>query len=348
MFLFTTPPAREPAPVNPVVDAIRQGAEKTGTGFDYLLATAQRESALDPKARARSSSASGLFQFIEQTWLGLVRTEGPKLGLGDEANAIAAKSDGTLVVDDPRRRREILALRHDPQVASLMAGTFTQRNRDLLAAELGREPTSGDLYVAHFLGARGAVDLIRQAQTAPRRPAAAEFPDAAAANRPIFFDRKGRARGAGEVYALLAASHGTQAAASAAPAFAPDQPVAFARSDGPALHGLFRTDGRRGPISEEVASLWRAGNAADAGTRGAAPEAFFPRSTPPPGEAGAGGARCGAAAAAPSADVPLPPRRPASLAASAVAPQVAAQPIRLGAIGRPLDLLAFMSWRRRA
>ena len=229
MFLFTTPPAREPAPVNPVVDAIRQGAEKTGTGFDYLLATAQRELALDPKARARSSSASGLFQFIEQTWLGLVRTEGPKLGLGDEANAIAAKSDGTLVVDDPRRRREILALRHDPQVASLMAGTFTQRNRDLLAAELGREPTSGDLYVAHFLGARGAVDLIRQAQTAPRRPAAAEFPDAAAANRPIFFDRKGRARGAGEVYALLAASHGTQVAASAAPAFAPDQPVAFAR-----------------------------------------------------------------------------------------------------------------------
>ena len=348
MFLFTTPPAREPAPVNPVVDAIRQGAEKTGTGFDYLLATAQRESALDPKARARSSSASGLFQFIEQTWLGLVRTEGPKLGLGDEANAIAAKSDGTLVVDDPRRRREILALRHDPQVASLMAGTFTQRNRDLLAAELGREPTSGDLYVAHFLGARGAVDLIRQAQTAPRRPAAAEFPDAAAANRPIFFDRKGRARGAGEVYALLAASHGTQVAASAAPAFAPDQPVAFARSDGPALHGLFRTDGRRGPISEEVASLWRAGNAADAGTRVAAPEAFFPRSTPPPDDPEPAEPASAAAAAAPSADVPLPPRRPASLAASAVAPQVAAQPIRLGAIGRPLDLLAFMSWRRRA
>ena len=101
-----------------------------------------------------------------------------------------------------------------------MAGTFTQRNRDLLAAELGREPTSADLYVAHFLGARGAVDLIRQAQTAPRRSAAAEFPDAAAANRPIFFDRKGRARGAGEVYALLAASHGTQAAASAAAAAA--------------------------------------------------------------------------------------------------------------------------------
>src|SRR5687767_15809171 len=68
MFLFTAPPApvRDTAPASPIVDAIRQGAEGTGTGFDYLLATAQRESALDPAARARSSSASGLFQFIEQ------------------------------------------------------------------------------------------------------------------------------------------------------------------------------------------------------------------------------------------------------------------------------------------
>jgi hypothetical protein len=54
MFLFTTPssPVRDSAPASPVVDAIRQGAERTGTGFDYLLATAQRESALDPGARA--------------------------------------------------------------------------------------------------------------------------------------------------------------------------------------------------------------------------------------------------------------------------------------------------------
>jgi hypothetical protein len=80
-----------------------------------------------------------------------------------------------------------------------MAGTFTQKNRDQLAAELGREPSAGDLYVAHFLGARGAIDLVRAAQHSPRRPAAVDFPDAAAANRAVFYDRKGRARGAGEV-----------------------------------------------------------------------------------------------------------------------------------------------------
>jgi hypothetical protein len=338
MFLFTTPSARETAPVNPVVDAIRQGAERTGTTFDYLLATAQKESALDPKARARSSSATGLFQFIEQTWLGLVKTEGPRHGLGDYAGAITAKPDGTLAVDDPKARRQILALRQDPQVASLMAGTFTQKNRDLLAAELGREPSKADLYAAHFLGARGAVELIRAAQRAPRRSAAADFPDAAAANRSIFYDASGRARGAGEVYALLAASHGAPisqiAQASAAPAFAPDRPVAFARSDGPPLHGLFRTEGRTGPISEEVARLWRAGNSSDAGTRTAALGGFFPRST-----ASAEPEPAVAAATMPVA-VPLPPARPAALG------EAPAQPRAHGRIGKPLNLLAFMSWRR--
>src|SRR5215210_2189455 len=119
MFLFTTPPVRETAPTTPVVDAIRQAAERTGTGFDYLLATAQKESALDPKARAGSSSATGLFQFIEQTWLGLVKAEGPKHGLGDYASAISAKSDGSLAVPNPKLRQHILGLRQDPQVASV-------------------------------------------------------------------------------------------------------------------------------------------------------------------------------------------------------------------------------------
>src|SRR5919112_6612784 len=164
MFLFTTPPIRETAPTTPVVDAIRQGAERTGTGFNYLLATAQKESALDPSARARSSSASGLFQFIEQTWLGLVKSDGAKLGLGQYANAITTKADGTYVVNDPAARQAILNLREDPKVSSVLAGSFTQRNRDVLASDLGREPSGGDLYVAHFLGARGAAQLIQAAR----------------------------------------------------------------------------------------------------------------------------------------------------------------------------------------
>ena len=327
MFLFTTPQTREVAPT-PVIDAIRDGARRTGVSFEYLLATAQRESALDPAAKARTSSATGLFQFVEQTWLATVKADGAQHGLAAHAEAITTRPDGTLTVADPAARRAILALREDPGVAAAMAGSLTQRNRESLAAGLGREPTAPELYVAHFLGARGASELIRAAGASPNRPAAADFPDAAAANRPIFFDRTGRARGAGEVYALLAARH---AAIDAAPAFAPDRPVAFARSDGPAMHGLFQTEGRRGPISDSVAKLWRTNQ--EPGVRTAA-LGFFPRT----------GAQAEAVAEPEPApqvvDVPLPPPRP-------VEPPALPARARPGAVSqKPLDLLASMKWRR--
>ena len=328
MFLFTTPPSASPAPSAsgaPVVDAIRQGAERTGVGFDYLLATAKRESALDPSARARTSSASGLFQFIEQTWLGLIKTDGNKVGLGTYANAVSTRADGTHIVGDPGLKQAILDLRQDPEVASVMAGALTRKNREVLSAALGREPSGADLYVAHFLGARGAADLIQSAQRTPARPAADDFPEAAAANRPIFYDQGGRARGAGEVYALLAQSHSRQGSVSAsAPNAEPE--TAFAVQDGPAFHGLFQTDGRRGPVSDAVAKLWRQG-------RSDRPEpvlSYFPNSQ--------GGsvvvrepAAPGPAETAPAA--PLPPARPDRPGVPGGAPQ-------------PLDLSRFMAWRK--
>ncbi|MDJ1159372.1 lytic transglycosylase domain-containing protein [Chelatococcus sp. SYSU_G07232] len=355
MFLFTTPATRETAPAaaTPVVNAIRQGADRTGVEFDYLLRTAQRESALDPSAKAKTSSASGLFQFIEQTWLGIVKGEGAKHGLSGYAGAIAERGNGGFTVDDPVVKQEILALRSDPQIAAVMAGALAQRNREALSATLGREPSAGDLYVAHVLGARGAADLIRTAQTAPTQSAAALFPEAASANRAIFYDKSGRARGAGEVYAALAASHaamGNPIAVAMPPASAapPSGPFTVARADGPAMHGLFRTEGRRGPVSEAVTRLWSAEAA-----RSKRPEApgaratlsFFPRSDD-------GGARIAALTpAAPEesledgpprlVDAPLPPPRPAELGGSAKAARADGTAAR-----SPLDLRSFMTTRR--
>jgi hypothetical protein len=331
MFLFTTPSVRDAAAPSggPVVDAIRQGAERTGTGFDYLLATAQRESALDPAARARTSSASGLFQFIEQTWLGLVKAEGPRLGLGQHAAAITTRADGSHVVADPAARQAILDLREDPKVASVLAGTFTQRNREALSGELGREPKPGELYVAHFLGARGAAQLIQTARQSPGKPVARDFPEVAAANRTIFYDRTGRARSAAEVYALLASSHAASAPIDAAPAFAPDRPLAFAQKDGPAFHGLFQTDTRRGPISDAVAKLWKAGGADGQGQTAAL--GFFPK----------GGATAAAAVddgVKGATDLPLP----SLVGAAPDAPRNEDSPA-----APPLDLGSFMKRRRK-
>ena len=50
-----------------VVDAIRDASKRSGVDFKFMLAKAQTESSFDPSAKARTSSASGLYQFIEST-----------------------------------------------------------------------------------------------------------------------------------------------------------------------------------------------------------------------------------------------------------------------------------------
>ncbi|PTM42504.1 lytic transglycosylase domain-containing protein [Bosea sp. 124] len=367
MFLFTTPQTRETQPANPVVSAIRDGAAKTGAGFDYLLKTAQRESSLEPDAKAKTSSATGLFQFIEQTWLSMVKQEGPKQGLSSYADAISETGGGRLTVADPAAREKILELRKDPQVAAVMAGALTQKNREQLTGALGRQPHAGELYMAHVLGARGASDLIHAAASDPSRSAAKDFPDAAAANRGIFFDKTGRARSAQEVYGVLAASHAnTQLAATTASGQAvtaqgtsagqgSDKPaeIAAALSPGRAkgLIGLFSTEGSRAPVSQAVANLWTTPRAG--GTRTAALDAaerYFPRQTksdatataPTASDAAAANASASSASAAKAVGAPLPPARPVEL----TQPMAAAQERPAGRARRaPLDLSSFMIQR---
>ena len=353
MFWFTTLPERDMPATRPVVDAIRTGAQRTSTDFDYLLRTAQRESSLDPAAQARTSSATGLFQFIEQTWLSMVQSDGAKVGLDSYAQAIVPGRDGRLTVADPALKREILDLRRDPQVAAVMAGSLTQRNRESLTSALGREPSAGELYAAHVLGARGASDLVKGAAARPTASAAEAFPDAAAANRPIFYDKSGRARGLGEVYALLVSAHQNAGVSGVAGAAA--QPAALgyaARSDEPAMFGLFRTEGRRGPVSDAVARLWTTRNAESGRVAVASATPFFPRSDPaadpklattPVAPVTAAAAGSGAIRAARSE--PSPDSRPGdspSVTPTASA-AVAAKPKRARAA--PLDLSQFMVWR---
>ncbi|MBX6424775.1 MAG: lytic transglycosylase domain-containing protein [Variibacter sp.] len=272
-----------------ITSAIRNAARATGASFEYLLKTALRESNLDPAARASTSSAAGLFQFIDQTWLETIKNADPALGYGRYADAIVQTASGRYVVPDPVLRQEILNLRNDPAAASAMAAAFTQRNAEVLTARLGRRPTDGELYIAHFLGAAGAGQLITTAFAAPHTKAADLFPEAARANRSIFYDRAGGARSAAEVYALLVGRHdrtrpappeGAEVATAGAPApmgpilplpaafavssagngRAPATALAFAPDDGPVFHNLFQT-GRRGPVSLVVSELWGARNA---------------------------------------------------------------------------------------
>src|SRR5690349_9392966 len=150
-----------------VIGAIRNAARQTGADFQYLLATAQVESGLNPTASVSSSSAKGLFQFIDQTWLTTLKESGPAVGYGRYADAIVQTPSGHYTVPDPAMRQQIMALRDDPAANAAMAGAFTQQNAAVLRQRIGRTPSEGDLYVAHFLGAGGASQLINLANQSP-------------------------------------------------------------------------------------------------------------------------------------------------------------------------------------
>ena len=186
-----------------VAGAIKQAANSTGASFQYLLATAKMESDFNPSAGASTSSAHGRFQFIEQTWLGTVKEAGGQLGYGQYSDAISKTSSGSYTVSDPTARKEIMKLRDDPVAASAMAGVLTQSNSFQLTGQIGRRPTDGELYMAHFMGVGGAAKLINSAEDNPKASAARLFPIAAAANRSIFYDRQGDARSVSDVYSVL-------------------------------------------------------------------------------------------------------------------------------------------------
>jgi hypothetical protein len=190
-----------------IAGAIKQAASTTGTSFEYLLATAKMESNFNPTAGASTSSARGLFQFIDQTWLGTVKEAGTQLGYGKYADAISKTGSGGYSVSDPAARNAIMKLRDDPAAASSMAGVLTQSNSFKLTGKLGRRPTDGELYMAHFMGVGGAAKLISNAEDNPQASAAQLFPNAAAANRSIFYDRSGQARTVSEVYSVLSARY---------------------------------------------------------------------------------------------------------------------------------------------
>ena len=146
-----------------VAGSIKQAASTTGASFEYLLTTAKMESDFNPKAGASTSSAHGLFQFIDQTWLGTVKEAGSQLGYGKYADAITKNSDGSYSVSDPSARTAILKLRDDPDAASSMAAVLSQSNSFKLTGKLGRRPSDAELYMAHFMGVGGATKLISNA-----------------------------------------------------------------------------------------------------------------------------------------------------------------------------------------
>lgn len=200
--------------------AIQLASQRTGVDFGYLLGQAQVESGMNATARAGTSSATGLYQFVEQSWLQVVKQHGAEHGLSWASDAITQGSNGRMTVSDPVLRRQILALRNDPQSASLMAAEYASDNADGLQSTIGRTANGTDLYMAHFLGLGGARQFLSALQSNPQASGAALFPAAARANRNVFFNSSGQARSLSDIYQRFTdrLGQGAQAGGNAVPA----------------------------------------------------------------------------------------------------------------------------------
>ena len=192
-------PTRDPSTLDVVV-AIRAASQRTGVDFQYLLAQAHLESSLNPDAQARTSSARGLYQFIESTWLASLERNGARFDL-DGALRRAGFADG---VNVRASRAALLELRSDPELTSLLAAAQALDNGAALEPVLGRAPTAAELYLAHFLGSGGAAHFLTRWQRTPQASAAVLFPREARANRAIFYGRDGHVRSLDAVLRAIA------------------------------------------------------------------------------------------------------------------------------------------------
>ena len=178
-----------------VVNAIKHASAKTGVDFAYMLKQAETESSFNPRAKSKSSSATGLYQFISSTWIDVVKRHGAKHGIN---------------TNQPQSR--LLALRNDPKTASLMAAEFAADNKATLERKWGGKVGPTEQYFAHFMGAGGASAFLNARDQNPMQKAAYIFPKAARANRSIFYDTQtGRAKTMDEVYAHFDAKFSTKA-----------------------------------------------------------------------------------------------------------------------------------------
>ena len=170
-----------------LVQTIVRAAQAVQTDPVLLMAVADKESSFVTAVQAKTSSATGLYQFIERTWLGVVRDFGAKYGLEKEAGLIASDANDRPVITDPAERARVLEMRRDPYLSALMAGEMLKRDAGRIALRIGRELSLGEVYLAHFLGPDDAEAFLAKVVDKPKAAAAQLLPGPARANRSIFF-----------------------------------------------------------------------------------------------------------------------------------------------------------------
>jgi hypothetical protein len=174
-----------------IVERVVQAANRTEMDPALLMAIADKESNFSTTAKARTSSASGLFQFVEKTWLKALKDFGHRYGREEEAKAIASGADAIGRVA-PQQRAKILGLRNDPYLSAALAAEMLKKDGSKIAEKIGRQLTAGETYLIHFLGPEDTERFMKALNESPNMSAAALLPKPARANKPIFYAQQGK------------------------------------------------------------------------------------------------------------------------------------------------------------
>jgi hypothetical protein len=196
-------PAPRAAPEE-ISGAIRDAAAAVGVDAGFLIAVAAKESAFHPAVRAAGSSAAGLYQFTETTWLRAVKIFGARHGLAEFARAITVDDSGAVALPVPQQRERLMRLRGDVRIAALMAAELARDNQRRLEHLLGRPASPAEIYIGHFLGVAQAARLIEAAHSAPNTSGSRLLPVAAQSN-PTVFQPDGREASAAAIVGRIEA-----------------------------------------------------------------------------------------------------------------------------------------------
>ncbi|PPD43265.1 MAG: lytic transglycosylase [Methylocystis sp.] len=173
-----------------IVERVVQAANKTEMDPALLMAIAEKESNFSSTAKAKTSSASGLFQFVEKTWMQALKDFGHLYGRHEEAEIADASTAIRAVA--PQKRAQLLGLRNDPYLSAALAAEMLKKDGAKIAEKVGRALTAGETYLIHFLGPEDTSRFMTALNESPNMSAAALLPKPARANRPIFYEQAGR------------------------------------------------------------------------------------------------------------------------------------------------------------
>lgn len=241
--------------------SIEQASAKTGVDFAYLMQQAGAESSFQTDVKAKTSSATGLFQFIDSTWISMIDRYGEQYG-----------------IDKSQPKSDLLELRNDPEISSYMAGELAKENKQTMGRLLSNDIEIGstELYFAHFMGPSSAAGFLQARNDSPNLNGADLFPKEAQANKSVFFDANQRPRSLEEIYQkfdtkfsiqapqatqdvpkIQTASVSSEAIESIRPTYSKNNPLSYIQRSNPYLDLLAPTTPLKTSSTSSITSIIR-------------------------------------------------------------------------------------------